>query len=256
MLTCPKCHAGVPEGMRFCLQCGASLTSAPRAAPPPAKVDSVISAAPAAPPLPRAAPAPNPPAPERPHPPRQVFPNFSTVNLKIAPTPVLSPRGGVGQDESRPSLGDARSEIDEESFKKAFARPVVQPGAVVCRFCKGPLDLDGDFCEQCGAPVAEAAPPGSLKPKPSPPAPADAPPIAPARLASTPQPAAPLPTQAASTELPPALSSALSPAARPAPVVEPPPAPVFVPPTEPPPPAAEVHPSGFMGRLRGLFKKG
>ena len=27
-----------------------------------------------------------------------------------------------------------------------------------CRFCKGPLDLTGEFCEQCGAPVSEAAP--------------------------------------------------------------------------------------------------
>ncbi len=33
-----------------------------------------------------------------------------------------------------------------------------------CRFCKGPLDLNGEFCEQCGAPVSEAAPSRWLKP--------------------------------------------------------------------------------------------
>ena len=35
-----------------------------------------------------------------------------------------------------------------------------------CRFCKGPLDLSGEFCEQCGAPVSEAAPSRWLKPAP------------------------------------------------------------------------------------------
>jgi len=242
--------------MRFCLQCGAPLTLAPPAVPPPARADSVRPAAPAAPPAPRAAPAPNAPAPELPRPPHQVFPNFPTVNLKIAPTPVLSPRGEVAADELRPSLGDSRAEIDEESFKKAFAKPMVQPGAVVCRFCKGPLDLEGDFCEQCGAPVAEAAPPGALKPKPPPPGPAVPPPIAPAPLSSRPEPVAPVETGPASAELPPALSAALSPTAKSSPLPEPPPTPVLVPPTPPPPAPVEEHPSGFMGRLRGLFKKG
>ena len=32
-----------------------------------------------------------------------------------------------------------------------------------CRFCKGPLDLGGEFCEQCGAPVSDAAPSRWLK---------------------------------------------------------------------------------------------
>ncbi len=50
-------------------------------------------------------------------------------------------------------------------LKKAFEKPVRhQDGAVVCRFCKGPLFLGGDFCEHCGAPVAEAAPPGLVPP--------------------------------------------------------------------------------------------
>ena len=33
-----------------------------------------------------------------------------------------------------------------------------------CRFCRGPLDLSGEFCEQCGAPVSEAVPSRRLKP--------------------------------------------------------------------------------------------
>ena len=44
--------------------------------------------------------------------------------------------------------------------------PRFTPGAAdkpTCRFCKGPLDLSGEFCEQCGAPVSEAAPSHRLK---------------------------------------------------------------------------------------------
>jgi hypothetical protein len=139
-------------------------------------------------------------------------------------------------------------EIDDEALKRSFARPVTHPGAVICRFCKGPLDLDGDFCEQCGAPVMEAAPPGMVKPKPQPVEPpvppVAAPPARPPalsvtgqhRLATPPPPATP----ATRTE-----STYRTQPRTPAPVV----------PTPRPTPPAEEPPSGLMGRLKGLFKK-
>jgi hypothetical protein len=228
MLTCPRCHAGVPEGMRFCLQCGALL----------------------APTAPHAAPVPQAPVSAPPQPPQKAS---STVRLRIAPTPVMAPRAGVAQEHPRPSLGDDRVEIDDESLKRSFQRPVTQPGAVVCRFCKWPLDLDGDFCEQCGAPVAEAAPPGTLKPKPQPAAPPVPPPPTPAPLPSKPGQAA-LPARPPAGSAPAYQPSAapLSPA-KPATLTEPThPTPAPVAPTSSPIPP----PPGFMGRLKGLFKKG
>ena len=45
--------------------------------------------------------------------------------------------------------------------------PPVRPAAI-CRFCKSPLNLRAEFCEQCGAPLEEAAPPGLLEPIPKP----------------------------------------------------------------------------------------
>ena len=230
MLTCPKCHAGVPEGMRFCLQCGASLAPTPSPAARPVGADPPMPAAPLAPAPP--APAAAPPPKASPAPP-----------LKIAPTPVMAPRPRAPAAYARPSLGDQMVEIDDELLKKSFERPVTQPGAVVCRFCKGPLDLDGDFCEQCGAPLTEAAPPGTLKPKPQPVAPPVPPPATVTPPSSKPMHAAP---HSPANPAPDTEPTYPTPTHTPAPVV----------PTSPPMPPAEEHPSGLVGRLKGLFKKG
>lgn len=219
MLTCPKCHAGVPEGMRFCLQCGAALTVVPTPAEPPRPAARVTS-----PPMTAA-----PYATER---------EVLTVPLKIAPTPVIAPRAGASRGSIRPSLGDPGEEIDEEAFKKFFERPITHPGAVLCRFCKSPLDLAGDFCDQCGAPVPEAAPPGVILPKP-PPAAAPLPSASPALPAAK-------PVQAASPAFPP---RAPLPGAAPA---QPPAAHPVTPPTLP----AGQPPSGLVSHLKKLFKKG
>lgn len=229
MLTCPKCHAGIPEGMHFCLQCGTSL------APPAARVA--------------------PPAAED----RET----ATVPLKIAATPVLSPRRGAGAERLHSRLRDDPGDVDDEAFKKSFTRQGIPPGAVVCRFCKGPIDLSGDFCEQCGAPVAEAAPPGTVLCKPAPavpPPPAAPPPI--------PPPANPAPLQS-KQNAPPAAAplhrpTGLSPNATVAPSLKPAapagtprvtPTRATVPPLPPPAPPSEEPPSGLMGRLKGIFKK-
>ena len=227
MLTCPKCHAGVPEGMRFCLQCGASLAPTPPPAVPPVGAD---------PPMPVAPLAPAPTAPAAAPPPKA----SPTAPLRISPPPVMAPRPRGPAQYARPSLGDQMVEVDDELLKKSFERQIIQPGAVVCRFCKGPLDLDGDFCEQCGAPVTEAAPPGTLKPKPQPAAPPVAPPATPPP--SKPMHAAPSPSANPATGTEPTYPT---PTHTPAPVV----------PTSPPTPPAEEHPSGLVGRLKGLFKK-
>jgi len=249
MMTCPKCHTGVPEGMRFCLQCGASVAPAPSPAAPYAGADPPVPAAPMAPPAPYTAPAR--PAPFKAPPPP---PGTTTVPLKIAPTPVMAPRGGAGAQYGRPSLGDQVEEIDDEALKKSFERRLVPPGAVVCRFCKGPLDLAGDFCEQCGAPVTEAAPPGTLLPKPPPAAAPAPPPSMPAQAAPPPRPpaastATPYPSAAPPTPPGPAprteATRSTTPTRTPAPVAPPP----------PPTPTEEEEKSGLMGRFKGLFKK-
>lgn len=261
MLTCPKCHAGVPEGMRFCLQCGASVAPPLSPAAPPPAADPPVPIVPAAP---YAAP---PPASAGP----------STVPLKIAATPVMTPRFDFGAQG--PGPGDAPVEDPDEALKRSFLRPVTQPGAVICRFCKGPLDLAGDFCEQCGAPVAEAAPPGAVRPKPQPPAPVTeaAPPEAakpkpqpapphmppPATTASgpgKPAPSAPSirpPAGSPSGRLPSASPPSMAKPAAPTattpsrPAHPPPPASPTVPPT----PSSDEQQSGLVGRLKGLFKK-
>jgi hypothetical protein len=69
-----------------------------------------------------------------------------------------------------------RAEVAEEALKKAFEKGVAHQGMALCRFCKGSLDLTADFCEQCGAPVAEAMPPGSVRPQPLAVAPVNVPP--------------------------------------------------------------------------------
>ena len=154
MLTCPKCRTHIPEGMRFCLQCGAPLTSPPLAA-------QVAVSALKAPPPPRSAADAESVTPRLDRSP-QPLPSSSAAKRNITPSPTLSRPFRLDAENPRPSLGDPMMEIDEESLRKAF-EPVSPPGATLCRFCKRPLDLSGDFCEQCGAPVSEAAPPGALR---------------------------------------------------------------------------------------------
>jgi hypothetical protein len=234
MLTCPKCHASVPEGMRFCLQCGAALVHNPSGAPPAVEADPLMPAAPV-----KASPVPP-------------FTPLSTVNLRIAPTPVMSPRTAPRAQHPRPRLGDDIEEIDEEALKKSFERRVVRPGTVVCRFCKGPLDLGGEFCDQCGAPVAEAAPPGTLPVKTQPAAPPallDDDPLSPlaAPAQAAPSTAGIVTEQHPGTTPPPPPGSSQQ--AEPAHYTPP------VAPASPRTSPAEEPPSGLLGRFKGLFKK-
>jgi hypothetical protein len=207
-----------------------------------------MPAAPVAPPAPHTAPAP-------PVPVSVPSPRKGTVPLKIAPTPVVTPAAGAAAEPAPPSLSHQMAEVDEESLKQSFERPPVQPGAVVCRFCKGPLDLAGDFCEQCGAPVAEAAPPGILKPQLRPAEPPAPPPTPPAL---SPEAAEAAPPVSAPVESAPSHDHSAAPplAANPATQTEPTHQPAPATPTSPPTPSAEERRSGLMGRLKGLFKKG
>jgi hypothetical protein len=165
----------------------------------------------------------------------------------------MAPRYTPLDPNQRPSLGDNAQEIDDEMLKKAFEKPVRhQEGAVVCRFCKGPLFLGGDFCEHCGAPVAEAAPPGLVPPKslePEPPSVAqDNDP-----LAAVLKPAQPDARAVAVNSIPaaPKMSEPAPPPIKPA-------APS---PARPHNPyltsnsASEEDQPGLMGRLKGIFKK-
>jgi hypothetical protein len=271
MLSCPKCNSSLPEGMRFCLQCGAPLAATAPTGTSAAGARPAIDLPPVSPAAPRA-PAPAGPALSRPpqaaparlaedlppaHPAASPEP---TISLKIAPSVVIAPRVDAPLDLPRPKLGLEVAEVDEEYLRRAFERPAVQPGTVVCRFCKGPLHLEGEYCEQCGAPVEDAAPPGVLKPKPQPAAPVVSPP------ATVPGPAWEMAQPAPSVGSPVA-----SPPARPP--TAPPPAPVLPAAkaepmhraplrtrtplaSRPPKPklAAPEPPPGLMGRLKGLLK--
>jgi hypothetical protein len=180
MLSCSKCNASLPEGMRFCLQCGVPLAAA---APTGTTATSAIPL-PSAPENSAAPPVPAPAAPEV-SPAAQAAPAWlaedlasaqaapspePTITLKVAPSVVIAPRAEAPPDHTRPERRPEAAEV-EEALRRAFERPPVQPGTVACRFCKGPLDVEGEYCEQCGAPVEEAAPPGVLRPKPQPAAP-------------------------------------------------------------------------------------
>ena len=245
MVTCANCQAGVPEGMRFCLQCGAAITPTPPPMAPRVVAEPSMPAGDVAPPIPYVAPTPPPSVIAPPEAPQK---GSTTVPLKIAATPVMAPRTVAPAWQTRPSLGDQMEEIDEESLKKSFERPVTKPGAVVCRFCKGPLDLEGDFCEQCGAPVSEAAPPGTLRPKPQAAPPPISSPVGTAPPSSQSAQAAPPTHYQSEGQLPTAKPAARGESTNPTPTRTPLP----VVPTPPP----EEPPSGFVGRLKGLFKKG
>lgn len=242
---CPKCKEDVPDGMRFCLQCGASLATPP--APPDAWGEEGDAEAPEAVPAPpRGLP---PPAPDSP-PPKPAPRVALTVPLKIAATPVITPHAGEGADRGRLRRPEPTEEIDEEFLKAALAR-TPPSDEVLCRFCKGPLDLAGDFCEQCGAPVEEAAPAGALNSQPTAP---------PATLAPATSPSAPPGASPAGSAPPHLLED--DPLTPPVPAGHAEPDLLASPDSGAPgssaPPATppvEKHPTGFMGRLKGIFKK-
>jgi hypothetical protein len=250
MLTCPKCHTVLPEGMRFCLQCGAPLATAPPSVASPSSADPKTLAPAAARPAPHVPPAPPARVSAPPQTPRKTL---SAAPPKIAPLPAVTPRPAAAADYARPSLGDTAAEVDDESLKKSFERPVTHPGAVLCRFCKVPLDVAADFCTHCGAPVAEAAPPGAITPKPQPaaaPALLDDDPLSPHDKTVSVTPPAELPLGNAAGQR---LSAALPPPEVPVALTEPldpTPTPVA------PPPPAEKPPLGLMGRFKRLFRKG
>jgi len=253
MQTCAKCQAGLPDGLRFCLQCGASLASPVSAQSAPRAADPSISVDPAAPVMREITSPPKPPV----SPFRQARTPAATVNLKIALTPVIAPKFTPLAANARPSLGDNAQEVDDELLKKSFEKPVRhQPGAVICRFCKGPLFLGGEFCEHCGAPVAEAAPPGVvLPPRPATPyePSLDDDPLAdllgPAQVAppAAAAPASPTGLHASASQFPPTEPPAQGKPQRPAPIHNP-----YLTPARTP----EEQPAGLMGKLKGIFKKG
>jgi hypothetical protein len=251
MLTCPKCHAGVPEGMRFCLQCGAPLASPPPLATSPSGADPKMPAAAGAHLAPHVTPVPPARVTARPQTPRKTIP---TVPLKTAPTALRPPHAGTAAEYARPSLGDLAAEVDDEVLKKSFERPLTHPGAVLCRFCKVPLDIAADFCTHCGAPVAEAAPPGALEPKAQPAASTalvDDNPLSPP---DQPAPGAPSVDSPAGSATGDHLGATPPPAAMPAADSEP--TNPASPPDASPTPLAGEHASGLMGRLKRLFRKG
>ena len=247
--------------MRFCLECGNALDvamsselSVPVANP---AVDaSGVGSAPLGLTIPAsdptsvaAAKAPDAPLAARPRP-----SPLSTVALKISPSPVISPRGDLRVEYPRPALGPEIDEVDEEALRKAFEKPAL-PGMVLCRFCKSPLDLDGDFCEQCGAPVGEAMPPGTIRRERAPVHPV-APPPEPARQSPSPinphlrpgeTPAAATPGQPPTAPAPPVAkpsAAATAPRVMPAPSHHP---------THPL--AAPEPPSGLLSRIKDVFTR-
>ncbi len=270
MASCPQCNASLPEGMRFCLQCGAPLRETPTPEPPaPADAHLVQGDPPFAGPQPElSAPAPvRCAAPTSAQPPSRhkvrtalaaAEDESDGVSVRQNPrrqppataekprvSPMAAPRSTPLDGRVPPNFRLEIPELDNEDLKRSFQKPT-QPGVIVCRFCKSPLDLDSDFCDQCGAPVLEAAPPGTVLPKrpavePQPPAP------------STSQRAGTAPKQAARTS-----KVAVPPLGRPEPALGKPAAADPAPATNVPSPPAKssAGPSGgLLGRFKGLFKK-
>jgi RNA polymerase subunit RPABC4/transcription elongation factor Spt4 len=238
MLVCPNCHEGIPEGMRFCLQCGVPLASSSLAGTDPASLTGTE-----VPPARPAAHAPSARVPARPDVAQWPFPGPPTVNPIMAPASVQSyPNGG---EYARPHFAGQRTEIDEETLRKAWVGPDVQPDQVVCRFCKRPLYLDGEFCDLCGAPIAEAAPSEVLRDKGRPAA-SSAPPLStPPQVASAAPGAANEPTVRLGVASRPPAAAPLEPARKPPGVSS----------DSQPTPPTEERPSDFVSRLKDIFKR-
>ena len=215
MATCSKCNANVSEGMSFCTQCGAPLAKIAPAAPPkaaPPASPSVPAGTPAAPsvklpapakPLTQAGPKPAQTTPQPARPATQA-PQRPAVTGPARPAEPLPPPTAKPAPPGKPKFEGLDVELPPPDSSAPQVVPLVEEdrrratgaiGGVTCRFCNGPLDLEGGFCENCGAPVEEAAPPGMVKPKPKPVVSAARPAVPP------PQPAAP-PQVAASTAAP------------------------------------------------------
>src|SRR5208283_1933175 len=77
------------------------------------------------------------------------------------------PSSGRPASSRGPDRDSAFNPEGTDFLEERYRKPPLPPGTVLCRFCKGPLDLEGAFCEQCGAPIEESAPPGLVKPKPA-----------------------------------------------------------------------------------------
>ncbi len=185
MASCPKCHADVTEGMPFCTHCGASMaTLAP---------DAPAGSVPSKPGQPSG-------QPEHPATDEEALDLGEQIVEKPAAKPMqpssVSPSDGFGGlDLEIPKTPSAELDEDEDPRRRISGAA----GGIVCRFCKGPLSLEAGYCEYCGAPVEEAAPPGLIKPKPAlptAPAPTTGSPVSPP-AAAKPSPQPPLKTPGA-----------------------------------------------------------
>ena len=148
MATCVKCKASVPDWMEFCTQCGSPVSKAA----PPAPVKTPL------------------PVPSKPPPavPPKIDPEATVALVRPAGEAKPSqPAKFEGLDLELPPPEAATVKLDLEEME-ARRKASGATAAAVCKFCKGPLDLEGGFCEYCGAPLEEAAPPGFIKPKPEP----------------------------------------------------------------------------------------
>src|SRR5260370_32586911 len=126
MAACPKCNSELPEGLglRFCTQCGASLTIVER--PPRKAIDG-----PSDPGQPTEKPAPIRPALEPPTP-RNSNDYASSVAARSRTSSVSADTVRVAPE---PPAEDGRLEPE-------LPRRVSGSGSgVVCRFCKSPLHL-------------------------------------------------------------------------------------------------------------------
>jgi len=175
----PSAVEDAPESQAESPTVTAPPVPAPEAPPARGELDSPPQPPPDLPPAEATLP---PPAPTSPEPievvsandapldedfviPRPVYTPNSTLIMRSSPSPMIAPREGVPLERPRGKPGRDMVEIDEEVLNKPAQKSAVEGSSVLCRFCRGPLDMDGDFCEQCGAPVIDAAPPGTIKPK-------------------------------------------------------------------------------------------
>jgi len=171
-----------------------------------------------------------------------------SVPKRSGPAQPPSSPAGAGGSRARPenlegALPRTPAEVEYEPPRRGPAKP----GEVLCRFCKFTLDLESEFCDQCGAPVEEAAPPGLVKPKPKATAPATPPSAQPSQKGRPVN--SPPPTKAFKR---PQSAPAKAPVAPPAPPAQPkvpPPAPA----QEEPPPYSSISPfAEFIKKFRLL----